>query len=99
MDIALRGHAMNRTGKDRMSPASSAQSILIAGIGNVFLGDDAFGVEVARRLADREWPEGVRAVDFGIRGYDLAFALLDGLDLTTLVDATPRGGICREYST
>ena len=66
--------------------------ILIAGIGNVFLGDDAFGVEVARRLADRAWPEGVRAVDFGIRGFDLAFALLDGVDLTIFVDATPRGG-------
>ncbi|HWF10100.1 MAG TPA: hydrogenase maturation protease [Bryobacteraceae bacterium] len=67
-------------------------SILIAGIGNIFLGDDAFGVEVAQRLAERPWPEGVRAVDFGIRGFDLAFALLDGVDLTIFVDATPRGG-------
>jgi hydrogenase maturation protease len=71
---------------------AAAQSILIAGIGNIFLGDDAFGVEVARKLASREWPEGVRAVDFGIRGFDLAFALLDGVDLTIIVDATPRGG-------
>ena len=53
--------------------------ILIAGIGNIFLGDDAFGVEVARRLAERPLPEGVRVVDFGIRGFDLTFALLDDL--------------------
>jgi hydrogenase maturation protease len=66
-------------------------SILIAGIGNIFLGDDAFGSEVARRLALRALPDGVRAVDFGIRGLDLAYALLDGHDLTILVDATPRG--------
>jgi len=74
-------------------PATEApvKSILIAGIGNIFLGDDAFGVEVAQRLARRTWPENVRAVDFGIRGIDLAFALLDGVDLTILIDASPRG--------
>src|SRR4051812_29164355 len=66
--------------------------ILIAGIGNIFLGDDAFGCEVAKRLAARSWPENVRVVDFGIRGFDLAYALLDGYDITILVDATPRGG-------
>jgi hydrogenase maturation protease len=66
--------------------------ILIAGIGNIFFGDDAFGVEVARRLAARRLPEGVRVVDFGIRGFDLAYALLDGPELAILVDATPRGG-------
>jgi hydrogenase maturation protease len=70
----------------------SAQRVLVAGIGNIFLGDDAFGVEVARRLADRALPDGVRVVDFGIRGFDLAHALLDGDDATILVDATPRGG-------
>jgi hydrogenase maturation protease len=67
------------------------QKILIAGIGNIFLGDDGFGVEVARRLSESEFPEGVRVQDFGIRGYDLAYALLDGYDLTLLVDAAPRG--------
>jgi hydrogenase maturation protease len=66
--------------------------ILIAGIGNIFLGDDAFGSEVARRLIDRELPGEVRVVDFGIRGFDLAYALLDGYDVTIFVDATPRGG-------
>ncbi len=66
--------------------------ILIAGIGNIFLGDDAFGSEVARRLATRELPETVRVVDFGIRGFDLTYALLDGYDITIFVDATPRGG-------
>jgi hydrogenase maturation protease len=66
--------------------------VLVAGIGNIFLGDDAFGVEVVRRLALRPWPEEVRVVDFGIRGFDLAFALMEDYDLVILVDATPRGG-------
>ncbi len=65
--------------------------ILIAGIGNIFLGDDGFGVEVARLLAQRPWPEGVTVGDFGIRGYDLGLALADGYDAAILVDATPRG--------
>ncbi|MGH7848434.1 MAG: hydrogenase maturation protease, partial [Candidatus Binatia bacterium] len=72
-----------------MTPAK----ILVAGIGNIFLGDDGFGVEVARELAKRKLPESVRVVDFGIRGFDLAYALLDGYDLTILVDAAPRGGL------
>ena len=65
---------------------------LIAGIGNIFLGDDAFGVEVARRLAARPLPPGVRAVDFGIRGHDLTYALLEDYDQVILVDAVQRGG-------
>lgn len=67
-------------------------NVLIAGIGNIFQGDDAFGVEVAQRLAQRPLPEGTRAVDFGIRGYDLAYALMEERDCTILVDAVPRGG-------
>lgn len=70
----------------------TAPHILIAGIGNIFLGDDAFGSEVARRLAGRKLPEEVRVVDYGIRGFDLAYALLDGYDVTIFIDATPRGG-------
>ncbi len=66
--------------------------ILIAGIGNIFLGDDAFGSEVARKLQQRELPAEVSVVDFGIRGFDLAYALLDDHEVTILVDATPRGG-------
>jgi hydrogenase maturation protease len=65
--------------------------ILIAGIGNIFLGDDAFGSEVARQLAQRPWPDGVRVVDFGIRGLDLVYALLERHDAVILVDAVPRG--------
>ena len=74
------------------SVATPNPSFLIAGIGNIFLGDDAFGVEVARRLANRKLPERVKVVDFGIRGFDLAYALLDRFDVTILVDACPRGG-------
>jgi hydrogenase maturation protease len=70
----------------------SAPTILVAGIGNIFLGDDGFGVEVIRQLAAREFPETVRVTDFGIRGYDLAYALLDGPDFTIMVDAVGRGG-------
>ncbi len=67
-------------------------SILISGVGNIFLGDDAFGVEVARSLAKRTLPSGVSVVDYGIRGFDLAYALLDPWDAVIIVDAMPRGG-------
>jgi hydrogenase maturation protease len=66
--------------------------VLVAGIGNVFLGDDGFGPEVARRLqGGGALPDGVRVEDFGIRGLDLAYALGEGLDAAILVDAVPRG--------
>jgi hydrogenase maturation protease len=65
--------------------------ILIAGIGNIFLGDDGFGVEVVRRLAQCQLPPDVRVVDFGIRGFDLTYALQDGYETTILVDACPHG--------
>jgi hydrogenase maturation protease len=71
--------------------AAPAKRILVAGIGNIFLGDDAFGVEVVKRLRSQELPAGVRVVDFGIRGFDLAYALQDGYDTTILVDAFPHG--------
>jgi hydrogenase maturation protease len=69
----------------------AAARILVAGIGNVFLGDDGFGVALADRLARRELPAGVDVVDFGIRGMDLAYAMHDGYDAVVLLDATPRG--------
>jgi hydrogenase maturation protease len=65
--------------------------ILVAGIGNIFLGDDAFGVEVVRALFMRVRTPGVRVVDFGIRSLDLAYALLDPWELVVLVDAVARG--------
>jgi len=79
-------------GQLESSEAPKSPSVLIAGIGNIFLGDDAFGVEVAQRLANRKLPDRVKVVDFGIRGFDLAYALLDRFDVTILVDACPRGG-------
>lgn len=75
-----RNHTLNQPG------------ILVAGIGNIFLGDDGFGVEVARRMAGRALPAGVRVADYGIRGFDLAYALQDGYDTVILVDACPQGG-------
>lgn len=64
---------------------------LVAGIGNVFLTDDGFGVEVATRLAGEDLPSGVRVAEFGIRGVHLAYELLDGFDALVLVDAVPMG--------
>jgi hydrogenase maturation protease len=69
----------------------STPNILVAGIGNIFFGDDAFGVEVVRRVVRRKLPQGVRVVDFGIRGLDLTYSLLDPYDAVILVDAAPRG--------
>jgi len=69
----------------------SVPRILVAGIGNIFLGDDAFGVEVVRRLAQCALPDYVRVVDYGIRGLDLAYALLDDYDVAILVDAAGQG--------
>jgi hydrogenase maturation protease len=71
--------------------------VLVAGIGNMFLGDDGFGPEVARRLlagdpGDAPLPEGTRVVDYGIRGMHLAYDLLDGVDALVLVDALPGDG-------
>lgn len=66
--------------------------ILIAGIGNIFLGDDGFGVEVVKRLVSRSYPQEVQISDLGIRGVELAYTLLDGYETLILVDATPRGG-------
>jgi hydrogenase maturation protease len=66
--------------------------VLVAGIGNVFLGDDGWGVALADRLARRELPPGVDVVDYGIRGMDLAYAMADGgYDAVVLLDAVPRG--------
>jgi hydrogenase maturation protease len=76
---------------DGAESAPPAARILVAGIGNVFLGDDGFGVALAGRLARRALPAGVEVVDYGIRGMDLAYALGDGWDAVVLLDATPRG--------
>ena len=64
---------------------------LVAGVGNVFLRDDAFGVEVVRLLAGHPVPDGVEIRDFGIRGVHLVYDLLNGCDLFVLVDAAARG--------
>jgi hydrogenase maturation protease len=65
--------------------------VLVAGIGNVFLGDDGWGVALAGRLAARALPPGVEVVDFGIRGMDLAYAMQDEYAAVVFLDATPRG--------
>ena len=66
--------------------------MLVAGVGNIFLGDDGFGVEVARRLAAFDLPGWVRVADYGISGMHLAYDLAEGYDTTIVIDASPRGG-------
>jgi hydrogenase maturation protease len=67
--------------------------LLVAGLGNVFLGDDAFGVEVAKRLATMALPETVRVLDAGIRSVHLAYELVEGnYDTAILIDIVSRGG-------
>jgi hydrogenase maturation protease len=81
--------------EQKSSVVGKPKHILIAGIGNIFFGDDGFGVEVAQRLISRKvrpYSENVQVIDFGIRGIDLAYTLLDGYDALVLVDAVPRGG-------
>jgi hydrogenase maturation protease len=73
-------------------PARARTRVLVAGIGNVFLGDDGFGVEVAHRLSTRSLPPGVEVKDFGIRGLDLVYALGEDYDAAVFVDAAPRDG-------
>ena len=66
--------------------------VLVAGVGNIFLQDDAFGSEVARRLDGAAMGDGIEVVDVGIAGTHLALRLLDGYDALVLVDAVQRGG-------
>lgn len=69
-----------------------SNGVLVAGIGNLFLSDDGFGSEVARRLAGTRLPDSVRVVDYGIRGMHLAYDLLEGYDALVVVDALPGTG-------
>lgn len=71
---------------------AATKKILVACIGNIFMADDGFGVAVAERLLQRSFPPGVRVADFGIRGFDLAYALMEGYEATILVDAYPGEG-------
>ena len=70
---------------------SGSKRILVAGVGNIFLGDDAFGSEVARRLVRRVLPAEVQVNDYGTCSYDLAYAMMEGYEATILVDATSQG--------
>lgn len=79
--------------EERSRAATERASILVAGIGNIFLGDDGFGVEVVKRLSAYEFDARVKVVDFGIRGFDLAYALQDGYETTILIDAYPHGEV------
>jgi len=95
-ELRLPGHRFFFAPED-VEPLGAGQGsppacrVLVAGIGNVFLGDDGFGVEVVRRLGRRPATPGVDVVDFGIRGMDLAYALQRDYDAAIFVDAAERG--------
>lgn len=74
----------------RAQPAAPAR-VLVAGVGNLFLGDDGFGSEVARRLARGGAPDGSVVTDYGVGGIHLTYDLLDGYDTLILIDAARRG--------
>lgn len=76
---------------DTTAPTQHVQ-VLIAGVGNVFLRDDGFGSEVARRLADVPLPDEARVCDYGIGGVHLAYDLLEGYETLILIDTTSQGG-------
>ncbi|MEU8797344.1 hydrogenase maturation protease [Spirillospora sp. NPDC048819] len=95
-DLGARNQLGHRffVGLDEVEPLpvdGPSRKVLVAGIGNVFHGDDGFGVEVVRRMATRPVPPGVDVIDFGIRGIDLMYALGDGYETAVLVDASARG--------
>ncbi len=71
----------------------NADRVQIIGVGNIFMGDDAFGCEVAQRLIRRGAIEGVRVAELGIRAMDVAFALMDGYGLNILIDAMSQHGV------
>ena len=75
-----------------MNARRARRRTLVAGLGNIFLGDDGFGVGAAALLARCELPPGVEVVDIGVRGVHLAYQLLDGYDTVVLLDATAQGG-------
>src|SRR6185369_7845473 len=91
-DIAsfLRLKRSSRFCRANLKKPMNKPRILIACIGNIFHGDDAFGVEVARALTERKLRDEVKLVDYGIRGLDLAYALMDGYEVTIFVDAAQK---------
>lgn len=93
--VAPERTGLERTRLERTEPpfsAGPADRVLVAGVGNVFLGDDGFGSEVARRLAGSPLPRGVVVTDYGIRGMHLAYDLLEEWDRLVLIDLLPSRG-------
>ena len=72
--------------------ATKRKQILVAAVGNVWLRDDGFGAEVAKRLGERELPRGVQVFDFGAGGLDLAYEVMRGYDALVLIDISRQGG-------
>ncbi|HEY5317398.1 MAG TPA: hydrogenase maturation protease [Solirubrobacteraceae bacterium] len=74
-------------------PASErVRKVLVAGIGNAWMGDDGFGAEVVKRLGDVELPRGVAVMDFGTGGLNLAYEVMRGYDALLILDISEQGG-------
>ena len=65
--------------------------VLVAGFGNLLLGDDGFGVAVVRKLAAEPIPAGVETLEVGTGGMELVYGLMGGFDRLIVVDAVRRG--------
>ena len=81
-----------------ITPSPMDDKILVAGIGNIWMKDDGFGGEVAKRLNNRDLPKGLTVTDFGIGGLDLAYELQNGFAALVLVDISRQGGPDRQRS-
>ncbi len=81
-----------RRASEQELDARMDKQILVAGVGNAWLGDDGFGGEVIKALEKRELPDGVKIQDFGSGGLDLAYEVMRGYHALLLIDVSTQGG-------
>jgi hydrogenase maturation protease len=72
--------------------AERVRKVLVAGIGNAWMGDDGFGSEVVKQLGTVELPPGVAVMDFGTGGLNLAYEVMRGYDALLILDISQQGG-------
>jgi hydrogenase maturation protease len=92
-ELAARAASVTVTDVPDPMARRTTKQILVAGIGNAWLGDDGFGGEVAKTLLERGMPDGVTVLDFGSGGLDLAYEVMRGYDALLLVDVSRQGGV------
>lgn len=67
------------------------QRVLVAGFGNLLLGDDGFGIAVLRALGAEPLPPEVETMEVGTGGMELVFGLMSGCRKLIVVDVVRRG--------